>query len=233
MKIKKTQNATLPNVRWMQLKQENSLPTARTACDTTVSCIAVWDCCWSPSSGNKQSSSYVVPMEPICLALLPHFKNASQKTRSPTRAMALTAHMHRSTLSNPMLSWTYQAPHLLVIGCDFAKHVHIKAPPFFAPNLMLACTFITDKFVVQNHGLAIIIAKFLTLCNKTTTCHAYRTTTALLPKLHCCLAHQWKTDACETDQYPPCSQDWRFFKINIQFNKSMKLQTTPALKTIC
>ena len=35
-------------------------------------------------------------------------------------------HNHRSTLSN----WTYQAPHLLVIGYDFAKHVHIKTLPF-------------------------------------------------------------------------------------------------------
>ena len=36
-----------------------------------------------------------------------------------------------------------------------------------------------------------------------------RQTAALLPRLHCCLAHQWKTDACETDQYPPWSQDRR------------------------
>ena len=102
-------------------------------------------------------------MEPICLALHPHFKNASQKARSPTRAMALTAHMHRSTLSNPMLSWTYQAPHLLVIGCDFAKHVHIKTHFCSKPHAGMHLHFIADKFVVQNHGLAIIIAQFLSL----------------------------------------------------------------------
>ena len=46
-----------------------------------------------------------------------------QESTVANRGNALTAHMHRSTLSNPMSSWTYQAPHLLVIGCDFAKHV--------------------------------------------------------------------------------------------------------------
>lgn len=87
------------------------------------------------------------------------FKNAFKKTRSPIRATALTTHMHRSTSSHPMSSWTCQAPHLLVIEEDFVKHVCIKAPPFFAPKLMLACTFMT---VVQNHSLA-IVAQFLSL----------------------------------------------------------------------
>ena len=125
------------------------------------------------------------------------FKNAFKKTRSPIRATALTTHMHRSTSSHPMSSWTCQAPHLLVIEEDFVKHVCIKAPPFFAPKLMLACTFMT---VVQNHSLA-IVAQFLSL--RPTTCHAYRFTTWMFFRCEftwkCCDGHAiWPFLHCAT-----------------------------------
>ena len=93
-------------------------------------------------------------MEPICSALHPYFKNASQKARSPTRAMASQSPLNFVQLdvpSTPLVGdWVrlrQACPH--------------QNPSIFVPNFMLACTFMADKFVVQNHG--IIIAQFSSL----------------------------------------------------------------------